>query len=162
MSYTRSLLYPFITNRLLRFQNQHGIGRRRVLSYSSSSSSTASVVDESSASSSSSSVNQDDVHMTQNCIQRLKELHAKQAKDKMLRLNVEAGGCSGFQYVFELDDEPKPNDRLSWFLVTKHGVKLVVDKSSYGLVKGATVDYVEELIRSAFVVTENPSAVGGC
>ncbi|XP_026416930.1 iron-sulfur assembly protein IscA-like 2, mitochondrial [Papaver somniferum] len=151
MSYTnngRSLFHhltPFITNRL----NQG----RRILSYSSSS---TAVVDESS--SSSSSVNQDDVHMTENCIQRLKELHAKQAKDKMLRLSVEAGGCSGFQYVFELDDEPKPNDRV----FTKEGVKLVVDKSSYGLVKGATVDYVEELIRSAFVVTENPSAVGGC
>ncbi|KAI3995644.1 hypothetical protein MKX01_027151 [Papaver californicum] len=140
-------LTPFITNR---FRCNQG---RRVLSYSSYSSSTA-VVDESS----SSSVNQDDVHMTENCIQRLKELHAKQAKDKMLRLSVEAGGCSGFQYVFELDDEPKPNDRV----FTKEGVKLVVDKSSYGLVKGATVDYVEELIRSAFVVTENPSAVGGC
>ncbi|KAI3857901.1 hypothetical protein MKW92_002344 [Papaver armeniacum] len=157
MSYTnngRSLFHrltPFITNRL-RFQNQG----RRVLNYSSSSSTA--VVDESSSSAASSSVNQDDVHMTENCIQRLKELHAKQAKDKMLRLSVEAGGCSGFQYVFELDDEPKPNDRV----FTKEGVKLVVDKSSYGLVKGATVDYVEELIRSAFVVTENPSAVGGC
>ncbi|KAI3848193.1 hypothetical protein MKX03_022368 [Papaver bracteatum] len=160
MSYTnngRSLFHrltPFITN-ILRSQNQGS----RVLINSFSSSSTA-VVDESSSSSSSAaaSVNQDDVHMTENCIQRLKELHAKRAKDKMLRLSVEAGGCSGFQYVFELDDEPKPNDRV----FTKEGVKLVVDKSSYGLVKGATVDYVEELIRSAFVVTENPSAVGGC
>ncbi|KAI3915795.1 hypothetical protein MKX01_013251 [Papaver californicum] len=149
---SRSLFHrltPFITNRLGCNNINQG---RRVLTYSSSSSTA--VVDESS----SSSVNQEDVHMTENCIQRLKELHAKQAKDKMLRLSVEAGGCSGFQYVFELDDEPKPNDRV----FTKEGVKLVVDKSSYGLVKGATVDYVEELIRSAFVVTENPSAVGGC
>ncbi|KAI3851964.1 hypothetical protein MKW98_019963 [Papaver atlanticum] len=104
---------------------------RKVLSYSSSS---TAVVDESS---SSAPVDQDDVHMTENCIQRSKELHAKQAKDKMLRLSVEAGGCFGFQYILELDVEPKPNDKV----FTK-GVKLAVDKISYGLVKGATVDYL--------------------
>ncbi|KAL2992790.1 hypothetical protein AAZX31_10G067900 [Glycine max] len=55
------------------------------------------------------------------------------------------------------------NDRInSDDKVFEKGVKLVVDNISYDFVKGATVDYVEELIRSAFVVTENPSAVGGC
>ncbi|OVA09987.1 FeS cluster biogenesis [Macleaya cordata] len=93
-------------------------------------------------------------------LQRLKELHAGEAspKDKMLRLSVETGGCSGFQYVFLLDEKTNPDDRV----FAKEGVKLVVDKISYDFVKGATVDYVEELIRSAFVVATNPSAVGGC
>ncbi|CAN1277334.1 Iron-sulfur assembly protein IscA-like 2, mitochondrial [Linum perenne] len=96
------------------------------------------------------------VHLTANCIQRMKDLQANE--EKMLRLGVETGGCSGFQYVFDLDDKLNPDDRV----FEKEGVKLVVDSVSYDFIKGATIDYVEELIRSAFQVTENPSAVGGC
>ncbi|KAF9598730.1 hypothetical protein IFM89_031398 [Coptis chinensis] len=86
------------------------------------------------------------VCMTDNCIRRLKELHDKET-GKMLRLSVETGGCSGFQYAFLLDDKSNSDDRI----FEKDGVKLVVDNISYDFVKGATVDYVEELIRSAFV-----------
>ncbi|KAE8098553.1 hypothetical protein FH972_016606 [Carpinus fangiana] len=91
---------------------------------------------------------------------RMKELQASEAlaDEKMLRLSVETGGCSGFQYVFDLDDKTNSDDRV----FEQEGVKLVIDNISYDFVKGATVDYVEELIRAAFVVTENPSAVGGC
>ncbi|KAK1262866.1 hypothetical protein QJS04_geneDACA008503 [Acorus gramineus] len=102
----------------------------------------------------------DAVQMTDNCVRRLKALSTKEAsmEGKMLRLSVETGGCSGFQYVFLLDDKKNNDDRI----FEKEGVKLVVDKISYDFVKGATVDYVEELIRSAFLVTTNPSAIGGC
>ncbi|XP_024022312.1 iron-sulfur assembly protein IscA-like 2, mitochondrial [Morus notabilis] len=110
--------------------------------------------------SSESSPSSDAVHITENCVRRMKELQASDelSGEKMLRLSVETGGCSGFQYVFDLDDIANPDDR---FFETE-GVKLIVDNISYDFVKGATVDYVEELIRSAFVVTTNPSAVGGC
>ncbi|CAD6244894.1 unnamed protein product [Miscanthus lutarioriparius] len=89
------------------------------------------------------------VRMTEGCVRRLKELHAKEpsAEGKMLRLSVEAGGCSGFQYSFALDDKKNSDDRV----FETDGVKLVVDDISYDFVKGATVDYEEELIRSAFV-----------
>ncbi|KMZ57793.1 Iron-sulfur cluster insertion protein ErpA [Zostera marina] len=102
----------------------------------------------------------DYVEMTDACIRRIKQLHGKETskEGKMLRLSVEAGGCSGFQYVFELDDKKNPDDMV----FEKEGVKLIVDNISYDFVKGATVDYAEELIRSAFLVTSNPSAVGGC
>ncbi|MBA0580812.1 hypothetical protein Gorai_023013 [Gossypium raimondii] len=80
----------------------------------------------------------------------MKELQAsEQSSDQMLRLSVETGGCSGFQYVFDLDDKTNPDDRV----FVREGVKLVVDDISYDFVKGATIDYVEELIRSAFVVS---------
>ncbi|XVF76207.1 hypothetical protein PTKIN_Ptkin13bG0248000 [Pterospermum kingtungense] len=83
-------------------------------------------------------------------LQRMKELQASEesSEGKMLRLSVETGGCSGFQYVFDLDDKTNSDDRV----FEREGVKLVVDNISYDLVKGATVDYVEELIRSAFLV----------
>ncbi|CAO2839334.1 unnamed protein product [Amaranthus hypochondriacus] len=85
----------------------------------------------------------------------MKELQATDSGERMLRLRVEAGGCSGFQYAFALDDRKSTDDRI----FEKDGVKLVVDNISYDFVKGASVDYVEELIRSAFQVVENPSAV---
>ncbi|XP_027069914.1 iron-sulfur assembly protein IscA-like 2, mitochondrial isoform X1 [Coffea arabica] len=98
------------------------------------------------------------VHMTDNCVQRMRELQSQEGKEKMLRLSIEAGGCSGFQYNFSLDDKCNDDDRI----FEREGVKLVVDKISLDFVKGATVDYVEELIRSAFQVSTNPIAVGGC
>ncbi|KAI8563041.1 hypothetical protein RHMOL_Rhmol03G0082300 [Rhododendron molle] len=92
----------------------------------------------------------DAIHMTDNCVRKMKELQSDEAsgREKMLRLSIEAGGCSGFQYNFSLDDKTDSDDRI----FEKDGVKLVVDKISLGFVKGATVDYVEELIRSAFQV----------
>ncbi|KAK9170407.1 hypothetical protein Syun_002547 [Stephania yunnanensis] len=97
----------------------------------------------------SSAAAQESLHMTDNCVRRLKELHDKEKSSdaKMLRLSVEAGGCSGFQYAFSLDNKTTPDDRI----FEREGVKLVVDNISYDFVKGATVDYVEELIRSAFL-----------
>ncbi|KAL5231965.1 hypothetical protein ABZP36_030741 [Zizania latifolia] len=132
----------------------------RLLSSSSSSSSSAAAAAAAERASPSLDEPAEAVHMTEVCIRRLKELHAKEppAEVKMLRLSVEAGGCSGFQYSFSLDDKKNSDDRV----FEKDGVKLVVDDVSYDFVKGATVDYEEELIRSAFVVSTNPSAVGGC
>uniref|UniRef100_A0A2P2IUN3 Uncharacterized protein MANES_08G025200 n=1 Tax=Rhizophora mucronata TaxID=61149 RepID=A0A2P2IUN3_RHIMU len=100
---------------------------------------------------------EDAIRLTESCVRRMKELQASEG-EKMLRLGVETGGCSGFQYVFDFDDTIKSDDRV----FKEGGVKLVVDNISYDFVKGATVDYVEELIRSAFVVASNPSAVAGC
>ncbi|KAL3382041.1 hypothetical protein AABB24_001894 [Solanum stoloniferum] len=93
----------------------------------------------------------DSVVMTENCVRRIKELQAGEHKEKMLRLSVEAGGCSGFQYEFSLDDKTNSDDRI----FEHEGVKLVVDNVSFDFVKGATVDYVEELIRSAFQVCKS-------
>nr|AAM64402.1 unknown [Arabidopsis thaliana] len=127
----------------------------RLLNFSS-----ASAIKEASSSSSSQpeSSSNDVVHLSDNCIRRMKELQSSEPEKKMLRLGVETGGCSGFQYKFELDNRTNPDDRV----FEKNGVKLVVDNVSYDLVKGATIDYEEELIRAAFVVAVNPSAVGGC
>uniref|UniRef100_A0A2P2IY70 Uncharacterized protein MANES_08G025200 n=1 Tax=Rhizophora mucronata TaxID=61149 RepID=A0A2P2IY70_RHIMU len=102
----------------------------------------------------------DVIHLTDSAVMRMKELQASEGKTEelLLRLGVEAGGCSGFQYVFYFDSKVKPDDRV----FEEGGVKLVVDNISYDFVKGATVDYVEELIRSAFAVTANPSAMAGC
>ncbi|TVU06435.1 hypothetical protein EJB05_49651, partial [Eragrostis curvula] len=122
----------------------------RLLSAAASSSSPAAVSSEQALQSPAAA---EAVRLTEGCVRRIKELHAKEpsAEGKMLRLSVEAGGCSGFQYSFALDDKKNSDDRV----FERDGVKLVVDDISYDFVKGATVDYEEELIRSAFVVSLN-------
>ncbi|KAJ0457876.1 putative FeS cluster insertion protein [Helianthus annuus] len=123
-----------------------------------SSSASSSLLAKDPQSSPASSSGEESVRLSDNCVRRMKELQADEAKEKLLRISIEAGGCSGFQYNFALEEKPNDDDRI----FERDGVKLVVDTISLGFVKGATVDYVEELIRSGFQVAENPSAVGGC
>ncbi len=88
---------------------------------------------------------------------RVAAIAAKQGKPAVLRLAVEGGGCSGFQYKFGLDDGPDADD----LVIEQDGVTLVVDSMSLELVAGSEVDYVESLGGSAFKVT-NPNASAGC
>lgn len=81
----------------------------------------------------------------------------KQAKPALLRLSVEGGGCSGFQYKFDLADAAESDDSIT----ETDGVKLIVDPVSLDLVSGSTVDFVESLGGAAFRV-ENPNAASGC
>ena len=88
---------------------------------------------------------------------RIAAIAEKQAKPAILRLSVEGGGCSGFQYRFGLAEDMDDEDSLS----ENAGVKLVVDAVSLDLVAGSTVDFVESLGGAAFRV-ENPQAAAGC
>ncbi len=88
---------------------------------------------------------------------RVALIAAKQGKPAVLRLAVEGGGCSGFQYKFDMADGPAADDMVS----ETDGVRLVVDPVSLDLIAGSTVDYVESLGGSAFKV-ENPQAAAGC
>lgn len=81
----------------------------------------------------------------------------KQGRPAILRLSVEGGGCSGFQYRFDLAESTEADDSVS----ETSGVKLVVDPVSLDLIAGSTVDYVESLGGAAFKV-ENPQAASGC
>lgn len=88
---------------------------------------------------------------------RIAAIANKQGKPAMLRLAVDGGGCSGFQYRFELADDAESDDIVS----ETDGVRLVVDPASLDLVAGCTVDFVESLGGAAFRV-ENPNATAGC
>lgn len=89
--------------------------------------------------------------------QRIAAIAARQGKPAMLRLSVEGGGCSGFQYKFDMAGAAEPDDAVS----ETDGVRLVVDSVSLELVAGSTVDFVESLGGAAFRVT-NPNAAAGC
>lgn len=95
--------------------------------------------------------------LTPAAAKRVALIAEKQTKPAILRLSVEGGGCSGFQYKFDLADTPDGDDSVS----ETDGVKLVVDPISLDLVGGSVVDFVESLGGAAFKV-ENPNAAAGC
>ena len=97
------------------------------------------------------------VDLTPSAAARVAAIAARQAKPAILRLSVEGGGCSGFQYKFGLADVVESDDSIA----ETDGVRLVIDPMSLDLVAGAAVDYVESLGGSAFKVT-NPNAASGC
>ena len=99
----------------------------------------------------------DIIQLTQSAAQRVAAIALRQGKPAILRLAVEGGGCSGFQYRFGLADSIEADDET----VETDGVKLVVDNVSLDLVRGSAVDYVENLGGAAFKV-ENPNASAGC
>ena len=97
------------------------------------------------------------IQLTPSAAKRVAFIAAKQGKPAILRLSVEGGGCSGFQYRFGLADAVEGDDTT----VETDGVKLVVDSISLDLVRGSAVDFVDNLGGQAFKV-ENPQAQAGC
>ncbi|WP_374142135.1 iron-sulfur cluster insertion protein ErpA [Sphingomonas sp.] len=97
------------------------------------------------------------VTITDSAAARVAAIAAKQGKPAILRLSVDGGGCSGFQYKFGLADGVEGDDSVA----ERDGVKLVVDSVSLDLVRGCSVDFVETLGGTAFRV-ENPQAASGC
>ena len=95
--------------------------------------------------------------LTPAAARRVSRIAERQGKPAILRLSVEGGGCSGFQYKFDLADTTEGDD----FVSETDGVRLVVDPVSLDLVAGSTVDFVESLGGAAFKV-ENPNAAAGC
>ena len=98
-----------------------------------------------------------DVALTESAARRVAAIAARQNKPALLRLSVDGGGCSGFQYRFALADTAEADDAVA----ERDGVRLVVDPISLDLVGGAEVDYVESLGGAAFRVS-NPNAASGC
>lgn len=95
--------------------------------------------------------------LTPAAAKRVQWIADRQTKPAILRLSVEGGGCSGFQYKFDLADTAEGDDMVS----ETDGVQLVVDPVSLDLVGGSVVDFVESLGGAAFRV-ENPNAAAGC
>ena len=98
-----------------------------------------------------------DISLTPSAAARVAAVAGRQGKAAILRLAVDGGGCSGFQYRFSFADAADAGDAV----VETDGVRLVVDPVSLDLVRGCAVDYVESLGGAAFRV-ENPNAVAGC
>lgn len=97
------------------------------------------------------------LNLSESCIKKLKEISEKENK-KYLRVTVDGGGCSGFQYIFDLDDTVKEDD----VVIGDGNGQVVIDTLSLDYCAGATVDYHTELIKSGFRIINNPKAEQGC
>uniref|UniRef100_A0AAG5DXT3 Iron-sulfur cluster assembly 2 homolog, mitochondrial n=1 Tax=Anopheles atroparvus TaxID=41427 RepID=A0AAG5DXT3_ANOAO len=95
------------------------------------------------------------IQLSDTCINRLKEICKT---DAFLRVSVEGGGCSGFQYKFSIDKQLTEDDTV----LRRDGVQVAIDNASIDFLSGATIDYHTELIRSGFRVINNPKAEQGC
>lgn len=94
--------------------------------------------------------------VTDRAFARIAEINAATGKAKALRVAVEGGGCSGFQYDIRLD-EPAQDD----LVLEKDGAQVLVDAISLPFLANAVIDFSEELIGARFVV-ENPNAASSC
>ena len=88
---------------------------------------------------------------------RIAEIVAEQARPAALRVAVLAGGCSGFQYKFELSETPEPDD----LVVESGAARVLIDPVSLDLLAGGQLDYTDELMGSHFTV-RNPNAKSAC
>ena len=98
------------------------------------------------------------LEITTSAVSRLSDLIAsKDNKDLRLRVYVQCGGCSGFQYGFQFEEEKAADD----FEFESAGVAVLVDPLSYQYLTGASIDFIDDLQGSRFVVN-NPNATTTC
>lgn len=98
------------------------------------------------------------ITLTQKAAQKIQVLAKNQGKAApILRVKVGAGGCSGMNYSFELDDAVKPND----IVFEAHGAKAVVDPRSDFFIGGSEVDFHETMMEAKFTI-RNPQAKSSC
>jgi iron-sulfur cluster assembly accessory protein len=97
------------------------------------------------------------VTLTDAAARRIGEIAAGEGKPTCLRISVEGGGCSGFQYKFELVGAPAADD----LVIERQSARLLIDPVSLEYMAGAQVDFVDDLIGASFKIT-NPNATAGC
>ncbi|XP_022211555.1 iron-sulfur cluster assembly 2 homolog, mitochondrial [Drosophila obscura] len=98
---------------------------------------------------------QQQIQVSEPCLKRLREICID---GSFLRITVEGGGCSGFQYKFDLDNKMNEDD----LQFGEDKAKVVIDTVSLEYCTGSTVDYHAELIRAGFRMMANPLAEQGC
>jgi iron-sulfur cluster assembly accessory protein len=97
------------------------------------------------------------VTLTASAARRIREVMAGEAAGAKLRVSVDGGGCSGFQYVFGIESGEAADD----IRIERDGATVVIDPVSLGLLAGSTIDFVDDLVGQSFRIT-NPNATSSC
>ena len=97
------------------------------------------------------------VSVTARAAKRIAEIVAGEPNARALRVSVEGGGCSGFQYKFDLVASSEPDD----IVIEREGAMVVIDEMSVGYMEGSEIDFVDELIGASFKI-QNPNATAAC
>ena len=98
-----------------------------------------------------------DINLTPRAARRINEIMSAEPPGSMLRISVNGGGCSGFQYAFDVERDRAEDD----LAVERDGATLLVDQVSLPYLSGSTVDFVDDLMGQAFKI-ENPQATASC
>lgn len=100
------------------------------------------------------------INLTPSAIDRIKEIRLKESNhDKFLRVSISGGGCSGFQYLFDLDNDLQDDDIK--IHEENETVLALTDNTSLEMIDGCTIDFINELGSSYFKIT-NPNAKDSC
>jgi iron-sulfur cluster assembly protein len=98
------------------------------------------------------------ISLTESAAKAVSELLQKrELEGHALRVYITGGGCSGYQYGMALEGNVRQDDQI----FEQNGVKVVVDEDSINYLKGATIDYVDEIMGSGFKII-NPNAISSC
>ena len=97
------------------------------------------------------------ITLTERAARRISEIMASEPQGSMLRISVNGGGCSGFQYAFDVERTQQEDD----VVVERDGAAVLVDQVSLQYMDGSVVDFVDDLIGQSFKI-ENPHAVASC
>lgn len=97
------------------------------------------------------------VSITESAAKRISEIAASDPATPLLRVSVEGGGCSGFQYKFDLVATSESDD----LVLEKGGATVLIDPISLGYMDGAEIDFVDDLMGAAFKI-KNPVATASC
>jgi iron-sulfur cluster insertion protein len=97
------------------------------------------------------------IQVSERAFEQIKEVMLDQNTTDPLRVYVQGGGCSGFQYGFMFDGDQNEDD----FVIENKGIKILIDSASMMYLDGAEIDYKEELMSSQFVI-KNPNASHTC
>ena len=97
------------------------------------------------------------ITLTERAARRINEIMAAEPQGSMLRISVNGGGCSGFQYAFDVERARQADD----LLVERDGAAVLVDQVSLQYMDGSVVDFVDDLIGQSFKI-ENPHATASC
>lgn len=102
-------------------------------------------------------VEDNSVAISPSAAKRIAMILSKEDKASALRVSVEGGGCSGFQYKYELVEQPDGDD----LVLEKEGATVFIDPVSLEYMSGSVIDYVDDLIGQSFQIN-NPQAIAGC
>ena len=100
------------------------------------------------------------LHVTDSAVAEIKKFMSGEEglpETAGLRVRVVPGGCSGFQYSLNIEEDSRQGD----FILDQHGIRLFVDMFSAQYLNGVVVDYTSNMMGSGFTF-ENPNATGGC
>ncbi|OLB74109.1 MAG: heme biosynthesis protein HemY [Alphaproteobacteria bacterium 13_2_20CM_2_64_7] len=99
----------------------------------------------------------DHITLTERAARRIGEILRREPPGSMLRVSVEGGGCSGFQYKFDIDRTQGADD----VVIRRDGATVLVDQISVGYLGGSEIDFVDDLIGASFRIN-NPKATASC